>query len=39
MITISFPGVEAAERDKANVTISETYRAEIVEDELSIEFE
>ena len=38
VITISFPGVEAAERDKANVTISETYRAEIVEDELSIEF-
>jgi len=38
VITITFPGVEDAERDKSDVTIARTYRAEIVEDEFSIEF-
>ncbi len=36
VITITFPGVEAAERNKSNVAISQTFRAEITEDVFTI---
>ena len=36
IITIEFPGVDAAERAKAAVAISQTFRAPLVEDSFSI---
>lgn len=36
VITITFPGVAAVERNKSNVAISQTFRAEIAEDVFTI---
>ncbi|HQU77977.1 MAG TPA: hypothetical protein PLU47_00770 [Azonexus sp.] len=36
VITITFPGVAAVERNKSNVAISQTFRAEITEDVFTI---
>jgi len=38
VITITFPGVEAYERNKANVAISQTVAAGMVEDELTVSY-
>lgn len=38
VITITFPGVEAYEREKADVSISQTIQAGLVEDEFTVSY-
>jgi hypothetical protein len=36
IFTVTFPGVEAAERNKANIALASSYSAPLTEDILSI---